>query len=190
AIQESDEIFPARRLTREHVRHLDREAPADEERLPLVHVPFIEAAFDELRDAFRVGGVDVLPEGFHVRERLLEIPDVLRDHRGFRRRGIPRRMIRPVPDFAVAGVLGPERRKDCNAPDGRPRTETNPPFAVPMGATDLSPWPQYRRHSTIRPSTSFGRSCSGERNRTTARDSSTSTVSTAEAIGAAAWVTI
>src|SRR5439155_10790034 len=56
AIKESDEILPPRGLTGEHVRHPDREAPAYEERLPLVHVPFIEAAFDELRDAFRVGG--------------------------------------------------------------------------------------------------------------------------------------
>src|SRR2546427_6554806 len=54
AIQEADEVLPARRLSREHVRHLDGETPTDEERLPFVHVPLIQATFDELGHPFRV----------------------------------------------------------------------------------------------------------------------------------------
>src|SRR3972149_1532960 len=42
-VQELHEILPARGLSGERVRHLDREAPADEEGLPLLHVPLVEA---------------------------------------------------------------------------------------------------------------------------------------------------
>src|SRR6266566_9454516 len=49
AVQELPEVLPSGRLPRQDVRHLDREAPADEERLPLVHVPLVEPPFDEAR---------------------------------------------------------------------------------------------------------------------------------------------
>src|SRR5207249_3777705 len=75
--QKAGDLLPAGRWRKESFPPPPRDAPADEEGLPLVYVPFVEAALDEFRDAFGVGGIDVLPEGLHIRERLLEVPDVL-----------------------------------------------------------------------------------------------------------------
>src|SRR2546426_968823 len=54
AIQELPEVLPTRWLPREDVGHFDGEPSADEERLPLVHVPLVEAALYEFRDAVRL----------------------------------------------------------------------------------------------------------------------------------------
>src|SRR5207245_11800002 len=78
AIQELPEVLPTRWLPREDVGHFDGEPSADEERLPFVHVPLVEAALYEFREAVSIRRVDVLTDCIVDRQGLLDFPYVFR----------------------------------------------------------------------------------------------------------------